>query len=175
MLLQILSHTPLYVWAILALLIWRGIAASADREMAFGKLLIIPGVMLLLSLQDIAATFGLNPLTLTAWACGAALAAAASWQFATVRISAGKQAGHLLLHGSWTHLVVMLTVFAIKYATSVLLAMHPQWRHDTLLVILACTVFGLFNGILFGRLARAAASWRELAPASANGPRQIVS
>ncbi|MES2017886.1 MAG: DUF6622 family protein [Pseudomonadota bacterium] len=168
MLVQILSHTPLYVWAILALLVWRGIAASADREMAFGKLLIIPAVMLLLALQDIAFKFGLGAVTLAAWAGGAALAAIITWHTGTVRVSPGQQPGHVLVRGSWTHLAVMLTVFTTKYVTSVLLAMHPQAQHDTLIVVLVCTVFGLFNGILFGRLARAAASWQP-------GTGQIVS
>jgi hypothetical protein len=59
---QLLSHTPLYVWAILAFLVYRGTAAMRDREVEFRKLCIIPLVMLGLSLQDMSAKFGLDGL-----------------------------------------------------------------------------------------------------------------
>lgn len=42
MLLKIITHTPLYVWVILALLVMRGVNARKDREMAFCKLAILP-------------------------------------------------------------------------------------------------------------------------------------
>jgi hypothetical protein len=67
MLQQILSHTPAYVWAILAFLVYRGVIASLDREVALKKLFIIPAVMLALSLHDLAGKFGFTSLSVPAW------------------------------------------------------------------------------------------------------------
>ena len=35
---QLFSHTPLYVWAILAFLVYRGVLASRVREVSLRKL-----------------------------------------------------------------------------------------------------------------------------------------
>ena len=72
MLIQILTHTPFYVWAILAFLIQRGMIAMRDRDLELRKLVMIPAVMLVLSLQDMNAKFGLGGLALAAWALAAA-------------------------------------------------------------------------------------------------------
>jgi hypothetical protein len=159
---QIISHTPLYVWFILAALIYRGILASTDREMSFGKLLILPVIMPLLALQDIANKFGLNALTLAAWMAGAALAGVVTWGLFANRISASAQPGKWMVRGSWVPLGVMMAVFATKYAAAILLAISPQLRHDTLAIAFLCALFGCFNGIFFGRLARDVGGWQQL-------------
>ncbi len=161
MIAQIISHTPIYVWVILAALIYRGILASTDREMSFGKLLILPAIMPLLALQDIANKFGLSGLTLAAWGAGAALAGAVTWGLFANRISAG-QNGKWLVRGSWVPLGVMMAVFATKYAAAIMLAISPQLRHDTLAIAFLCALFGCFNGIFFGRLARDINGWQQL-------------
>lgn len=153
MLQQILTHTPVYVWAILAFLIFRGVVASSDREVKFNSLFIIPAVMLVLSLQDLAGKFGLGGLTLTAWAAGAAVSAFLTWKLSGSRVALGKQAGNVMLRGSWIPLALMMAVFGTKYVTAVLLAMNPQARQDTLLVVLVCVLFGVLNGMFVGRLA----------------------
>ena len=53
MLAQIILNTPVWVWALLMFLIYRGILASADREISLKKTFIIPVVMLALSVQGI--------------------------------------------------------------------------------------------------------------------------
>ncbi len=171
MLQQIVSHTPAYVWVILAVLVYRGIMASKDRDMAFGKLLIIPAIMLLLSLQDLAGKFGLGGLTLAAWGGAVAVTAVCMWKFGADRLSAGSQAGSVLVRGSWIPLATMMAIFFTKYAASVLLAMQPQARHDTLFVAALCALFGIFNGIFLGRLARDATTWAAL---RGQAPRQAA-
>lgn len=68
MLKQILLNTPLWVWAILAFLIYRGIVAAADREIPFNRIFIIPLVMLGLSLHGIASAFGSGTDIALTWA-----------------------------------------------------------------------------------------------------------
>ncbi|QJE01404.1 hypothetical protein HH212_16305 [Massilia forsythiae] len=158
MLIQILTHTPLYVWAILAFLLQRGLAALREREIATRKLFILPLAMLALSLQDIAAKFGLDGIALAAWACGAAATAAAVWKGSAGRIGAGALPGTVRVRGSRLPLAMMMAVFFTKYLTSVACAVLPQLRHDVAFTAAVCVLLGACSGWFLGRMARDAQS-----------------
>lgn len=153
MLKQIIIHTPLYVWAILAFLIYRGVLAASARELALKKLWIIPLLMLLLSLQNIGNKFGFGALPLAAWVAGASLAALAVWRYAPVRISAASTPGLVRVAGSWATLAMMLAIFATKYATAVTLAIAPSLATSALFAGAVCMLFGSFNGYFLSRVA----------------------
>lgn len=170
MLQQILTHTPAYVWAILAFLVYRGVIASTDREVASNKLFIIPAVMLALSLQDLSAKFGFSGASMAAWAGGAALGVGLAWKLGAARAVAGTRAGTVMLRGSWLPLGLMMAVFSTKYVTAVLFALHPQARRDVLLVVLVSALFGVLNGVFLGRLARDMTDARDGAAARLPAP-----
>jgi hypothetical protein len=162
MLIQILTHTPLYVWAILAFLVNRGVNAMREREIEVRRLAVIPAVMLILSLQDIGTKFGLGGLALAAWALTAAATALLAGLSRGTRIAAGSVPGTVRVRGSRLPLVMMMAVFFTKYVASVTLAVAPQLRHDTLFAIAVCALFGVYNGWFAGRLARDLAAYRTL-------------
>jgi len=170
MLIQILTHTPLYVWAILAFLVYRGVAAMRDRDIAIRKLFIIPVVMLALSLQDIAAKFGLGALTLGAWTTAAAAAMLLVWKFGSARVTAGPAPGTVRVRGSVIPFALMMAIFLTKYATAVTLAMQAPATRHVLFSAVVCAVFGVFNGVFMGALLRDVLSLqagRAAAPAAA--------
>lgn len=162
MLIQILSHTPIYVWAILLLLVWRGANAMRTREIALRKLFIMPLVMLGLSLQDIAGKFGLEPAQLGAWSAGAAVGALLAWRFGQARIEAGSLPGSVRVAGSALPLAIMMAVFFTKYLASVLLAVRPGLHHELGFALTVCALFGVFNGWFGARLARELLAWRGI-------------
>jgi len=172
MLMQMLTHTPLFVWAILAFLIVRGVLATRERDANIRKLFIIPAVMLVMALQDIATRFGLHGAALAAWGAGVLATALPIWFLGRARIVAGSTegntAGSLRLRGSWAPLCVMLALFAIKYAAIVATILNPQLRQDALFTVALCAASGLSNGYFLGSLARdlkAYAGLRSAAPA----------
>lgn len=167
MLQQILIRTPFYVWLILAGLIYRGYLSSKDREVVFWKLFLIPALMPLLTLPDLANKFGQPGMSFAIWAVAAVATAALTWQISSARITLAEQAGKVLVRGSWLPLTAMLGVFFAKYALNVVLAIAPQARHDSLLATVACSLFGLFNGTFFGWMARDTTAWLQ-------APRQSV-
>src|SRR5206468_8806047 len=79
MLMHMLTHIPLFVWAILAFLIVRGIMATREREANLRKLFVIPAVMLVMALQDIAMRFDLHGSALGAWGAGVLAMALPIW------------------------------------------------------------------------------------------------
>ena len=170
MLIQMISHTPLYVWAILAFLIYRGVLAASTREVAFKRLFIIPVVMLALSLQDIGAKFGLGSTPLAAWAAGALCTGLLIWRLGASGIAAGSTADTVRVRGSWAPLALMMAIFMTKYATAVSMAIRPALAGHAVFMVAVCALFGCFNGYFMGRLARDAATFQRLGaarPASA--------
>lgn len=160
MLQQILIHTPVYVWAILAVLVWRGSAALRDREMTLRSLFIVPAVMLALSLQDVGSKFGSSGLAWAAWTAAAAAAALLVWKSGRSRTAPGAAPGSVIVRGSRVPLAMMMAIFFTKYAASVLLAVLPHARQDALAASGVCALFGVFNGCFLGRLARDVAAVR---------------
>ena len=156
MLIQILTHTPLYVWAILAFLLWRGVAEMRDRELTLRRMLILPLVMLGLSLNDMALKFDMGMVLVAAWVIGCAAAMLLAWRFGRTRIAAGTAPDRVLVRGSVMPLMLMLAIFLTKYITSVVLVIQPQLAHQLAVAATICLVFGVFNGLLLGRVARMA-------------------
>jgi hypothetical protein len=151
---QMLTHTPLFVWAILAFLIFRGVLATRDRQAEPRKLFIIPAVMLAMTLQDLLLRWGFGALPLLAWAGGALGVALLMLALTRPRVVAGMAPGSMLLRGSWAPLAMMLVVFVAKYAAIVSSVLHPELRHDALFAVGFCAMCGVFNGYFVGSLVR---------------------
>jgi len=159
---QLFTHTPAYVWAILAVLVWRGLAEARDREVAPRRLFVIPLVMLALALYDVLVKFGGPGLAVAAWALGCAGAALAAYRFAPARIAAGSTRDRVRVRGSIFPLCLMLALFGAKYAAAAALALRPALAQQPAFTMAVCAGFGMFNGLFFGRLANDVAAWRAL-------------
>lgn len=170
MLSTLLTHTPGYVWALLALLLWRGVAALRSRETTPAKLCVVPCIMLPLALLDIAAKFGLAALPLSAWALGLTAAMVLAWKLGGSMVAPAGTPGRLRIAGSVLPLLLMLAIFALKYTTSALLAVSPALLHSPGVAAASCALFGAANGYFLGRLLRDLADCRagaSCAPAGA--------
>ena len=153
MLNQIVTNTPVFVWAILAFLIVRGVIALRTRELSMNKLFIMPVVMLALSLFDIKAKFGLGGVALATWLVAATATIALLVKFGAVRVMPAATAGRVIVRGSVWPLVLMMGIFMTKYVTSVAVAINASLRHDTVFTMVVCAMFGIFSGYFLGRLA----------------------
>lgn len=121
---QILAHTPIWVWAVLVLLIWRGLSAATDREVSARKLVILPVVILYLALSGMATT-AQTFAGAGAVALGIALGIVAG--FARFSRTGAYQVvpGIVRLQGEWTTMVIILSIFALHYLNGVLTATDP--------------------------------------------------
>jgi hypothetical protein len=162
MLQQIILNTPVWVWALLAFLIYRGILASVDREVTLKRLLIIPGIMLALSVQGIVSTFGITPATALSWLPFIAVGAALAWvMFRRDSVMALPAKGAVFQRGSWTPMILMMGIFLTKYAVGVTLAMQPYHAHELLFAAGICALYGLFNGVFIGQVLRVFSIYRQ--------------
>lgn len=70
MLLEILQHTPLWVFGLFFGLVFLGYSQTKTRTISTRRLAILPIAMLCLSASGVGSTFGTNPLGFIAWLSG---------------------------------------------------------------------------------------------------------
>lgn len=160
MLQQIISQTPTYVWAILAVLVYRGAAAARDRVVGLRSVFVLPVVMLALGLQALASGFGLVSPAAAAWLIGLAIGACLAWRASAGGVSVNRVAGTVLLRGSWLPMALMLALFAGKFAFAVTLSVQPSLKADLAFALPACAAFGALAGAFLGRPLHVAAALR---------------
>ena len=155
MLIQIITRTPVWVWAILVLLLWAGFVQTLPRSVGLRRVTVLPLVMVGLSLAGMLTAFGTGHHALLAWGAVAAITAAFVMQLSlpqATRYNSWTQ--QFQLPGSWTPLVLMMGIFITKYAVGVTLAMHPEWARDALFSQSVAALYGSFSGVFAGRAAR---------------------
>jgi hypothetical protein len=152
MLIQIISHTPLWVWALFAALLALGLSQRRARQVQPSRLLILPVVLLVLGLSSMAPGFAAQP-----WVGGAWLVAGAvtTWAGQGLPLPVGARwdpaSQRLHLPGSWFPLVLILVVFSLRYSANVGLALHPAWRQDLAVQVPLALAFGALSGLFLGR------------------------
>lgn len=121
---DIVAHTPDWVWAVLALLVWRGLTATRERDVGAARLVILPLVIVLLALHQILGG-GLGVTGLVATAAGIAGGIVAGRRRFAIGRPVRIAPGVLHLHGEWATLGIVLTIFAVHYASGVVSATDP--------------------------------------------------
>ncbi|MGH8744990.1 MAG: DUF6622 family protein, partial [Burkholderiales bacterium] len=155
MLVEILRHTPAWVFGLFALLIALGMTQARARTLGLVRLALLPLAMLGLSLYGAVSAFGLSELALGSWA--AALAAVA---LASLALPAARGVGYsaaertFSVPGSWFPLALMMAIFFTKYAVAVTLARQPALHAAPGFVAAACCLYGAFSALFFARALR---------------------
>ena len=149
---EILSHVPKYVWVILLLITMAGLKQSRDNAMRARRLVILPALWLVFGAWGVEKSFGLDGLPGLAWLVGIGLGVgtvrALRWP-GQVRYDASVR--RFLVPGSWVPLGLMLGIFALKFASGMSLALHPDYAASTTYAVLSSVAFGLFSGAFLGR------------------------
>jgi hypothetical protein len=150
--LTILSHTPIWVWVLLAFLISRGVAAMRPREVSPSRILIVPLVFLVWGLTGM---FGADDLTLklALFAGGLLAGLAAGWGLASLlpapRLSRATRL--LAMPGSPVPLILIGLAFMTKYVGTVALALNSDVAVHAEIAAALAAAGGLFAGLFWGR------------------------
>jgi hypothetical protein len=149
----ILSHTPTYVWAILAALIVLGSRQLRQQRMSRTRLLIAPVAMGLLSLWSASTAFGARPAIVVAWLLGMVAAWLANRALRWPR-NVRSEGDAFVVAGSPWPLVLMLAIFVLRYAVAVSLVFHPEWRADPGFAAPMALLYGALSGMFTARAVR---------------------
>ena len=154
--LAILSHTPLWVWLILAALVALGLRQARNHRVPPARLWIQPVVLGGLSLAGTVSAFGAQALPLAGWLAGVLLGVAANQRLRLPRQVQLLPDGRLSIGGSWVPMVLLMLIFWLRYAVAVSLAVSPTLAAEPIFVGMAGALYGAASG-LFG-----ARAWQAL-------------
>lgn len=147
---SILVHTPLWVWAVLALLVALGLQRTRDRIVTIWRTLMLPAVMTVLALSGLVGG-GVSTLPAT-------LAGLAAGFFAGTRLEGEGSArrlpdGRLWLRGEWWSLAQILVIFALRYAINVIAVVDPALASAGLYRQMTALLSGFLAALFIGRSA----------------------
>jgi hypothetical protein len=150
-LLQTLSHTPPWVFAVFVLLVFFGYRQSRGRTVGRAGLMALPLAMLCLSFYGVVSSFGLIPPPLLAWGLGLLLPVALGVRLLTPKDVIYASSGSFLVPGSWLPLVLMMAIFFVKYVVGFATARNLPMIHLPWFIASVSFAFGLFSGALSAR------------------------
>lgn len=163
--LLILTHTPVWVWGVLAGLVGLGWMQSRDRVLPRARLVAMPLVLGVLSLVGAISTFGFKPLVEGAWLAGLVAGIALQFGLKPALSAQALEAGRFAVGGSWQPMVLMVGVFMLRYVVNVTLVIAPQLAAGTAFTATAAGLYGLMSGLFAGRTLRVL----SLAPGQCTG------
>ena len=173
MLVQILKHTPLWVFGLFFGLAYVGYLQSKTRLVSRQRLAILPIAMLCLSFLGVWSSFGPNLTAFASWASALLAVVILSLALAPPRgVSYSPESKLFAVPGSWVPLALMMCIFFTKYAVAVARAVDPGFSNSIALVAAICTICGLCSGVFLARALRVAriAKLRQAVLADAQRP-----
>jgi hypothetical protein len=148
--LEVVKHTPPWVWALLAALVVLGSLQLRSHEQSRPRVLALPLAMGGFSLFGALSAFGPQGAVFAAWALGlgVTLAAGPRWPRGVRHLAASDR---FVLAGSVLPLLAMLAVFGVRYIVAVALALHREWAAEAAFAIGASLVYGALSGLFVAR------------------------
>ncbi|NQY62581.1 MAG: hypothetical protein HRT38_02470 [Alteromonadaceae bacterium] len=149
MFIEIIKHTPTWVFVLFVFLIILGYKQTKTRIINHKVSLILPVVMIGLSIQGILVNFTTPVMGIISWLAGAGI----SLWF----LSRAKQAsyennnGLVQVVGSWAPMFVIMTIFIIKYTLGVSSALNLSFIENVKFIIVVSFFFGSLNALSISR------------------------
>ncbi|MBE7420390.1 MAG: hypothetical protein HS128_22030 [Ideonella sp.] len=162
---QIVAGTPHWVWAVLVAITAIGLRHLQRRHLPRAQLLIMPIAFAVFSLWS--ATQALGAAALWAWPVGVALAFGLIALLPSPAIALDADA-RLIVPGSPWPLLLIWTIFGLRYALAVTQVMNPALTHQAGFAPTVALLYGLLSGLF------AARAWRVLRSAPPTGAAQAV-
>jgi len=158
----VVSHTPPWVFAVLAYLIWMGVRGLQPRTLPLARVFITPAVFIVWGVVGVAGRHLPPGLNAAAWIGGALLGAIPGVFTSPRRIELNRALNLVHFEGSPFPLVRNLMIFGLRYGLAV--ATATSHGDNPGLAVVATAVSGLSAGYFLGW---SVMFWRTLARAPA--------
>lgn len=151
----LITHTPFWVWPLLAALVFLGLRQTLTQQASLRRITLVPLILVGLSLMGTAQAFGGQVLALLVWF---KVAVSVAWWVQQRPLAEGTRydlaSERFTLPGSWVPLGLMMGIFITKYAVGATQALNPALLQQTPVAVGVSALFGLCSGILVGRAIR---------------------
>lgn len=149
---DIVSHTPHWVFGLLAVLIAFGLLQARTRQVRIQVALILPVAMLILSLSGVVIYVGLKLVAIVGWMLGIATVSILTMKIMDKNSARfDSESRKLIIRGSWLPLLVILGIFITRYALGVATAMHLDIVQAAYFPISVSLILGAWSGFFLAR------------------------
>ncbi len=151
--LDILTHTPTAVWAVLVALVALGVRQMRTQTMSAGRVWLVPLIVGAASLVGALRGFaGAGELlTGACWAVGAGLGFVSNRSLDLPRRVSANADGSFTIGGSVAPLLLFVGVFLVRYVVNVALAIQPSLSGNPEAAAAAAIAYGFTTGLLAAR------------------------
>ena len=155
MLIEIVAHTPKWVFAVFVLLMWLGWSQATTRQMKLRRAVLLPLVMVAFAAWGIVAAFPNSVQALLVWAVvGLGMGYLVQTRPLPTGTSFNAATQRLTVPGSWIPMIAILGIFLTKYAVGATLATNPAIANDDQFAIGVSALYGVFSGFFGGNAVR---------------------
>ncbi|MGE5148756.1 MAG: hypothetical protein ACM3II_01430, partial [Rhodospirillaceae bacterium] len=142
---DIVLHTPLWVWPLLVLVVWLGWLGRKPLTLSPIRLAVLPLVGLGVTVAGVVQTV-MPGLMLGGWLVGLLLSLPVGHAVGRRRKVAWQDNGRLWIAGGWFALVFALSIFVVRYALGVSFGVWPELARQPRWIAAA----GLAGGVIAG-------------------------
>lgn len=146
----VIGGTPLWVWPLLAWVLYTGWSRMRDRVLAPWRLMLMPAVIAAFAVFNLAAA-KLGVATLAGFACGAIAGFLPGFAIALRRPAERLAGGMLKVRGDWVPLALAIGIFAVRYAQGVTRALDPALAAGAAFTAGSAFLSGLFAAVMIAR------------------------
>lgn len=146
---MIVSHAPLWVWLLLAYLVWQGSRALSDHTVPLRRVALMPIVFIIWGLSGLISRSGGSMAPYLTWATAAACMMPAGYRIGPRHMTIDRARGVVHRTGTPWPLVRNVSLFTAQFAVGVAIAMLPEQRFE----------LGLLRAVLSGALAGYFLGW----------------
>lgn len=159
----IIRHTPIWVFPLIALVLWRGAVNLRQRKLSLRSLFVFPILMLGLSVGNSIGTSAPQNLALADWLGCAAIGMAIGWSLTRDPVAIDPIARKVTLDGSVVPLLVSAGIVLLRYCFGYLYGRYPELRADHNYAFVLIGAGALFGGVTFGRYGKLGFRYRQYA------------
>jgi hypothetical protein len=147
----ILQHIPIWVFLILAGLLWLGLSARKDRMIRWRVPIIVPVALTIMAITSLLAQYGTTDLLLPALVSWGGVCALLAWLFANrplpETVQYDPETAKFQLPGSYMPLAMYMGIFAFKFMVGFMSGMRMPIVNEIFFVVGISAVYGLFSGL----------------------------
>jgi len=160
---EAIAHTPVFVWPLIAVVLFLGARNLWPRERPLSRMFILPAVLLVFAVFNLTASRADLTLPIAASVASFAIGIGVGWNLVPNNVMAMRERGAVLVPGSITPLLVVIAIVILRYAVGYIYGRWPELRGDAALSLELSATGALLAGIVWGRVLHFAGIYRRAA------------
>lgn len=149
---EAIAHTPLWVWPVLGLVVLLGARNLWTRERRIAVMFILPAIMLIVALTNLATSSADQTLVIPAFIFSFLVGIAIGWSLAPRAVVVNRTSRTVRVPGSVIPLLIVILIVILRYAMGYVYGRWPELRPDPALALEFGATGALLAGIVWGRV-----------------------